>query len=135
MLDRIDLCVEAARISFEDLRGMGEQNESSEIIRERVERAQEIQKKRFQGSKIFFNSEMSSKQVKEYCFLGEREEELLQKAFKDCHLSARGYQKILKVARTVADMEGSGRIGRKHLYEAVGYRDLQEKYWGKEDAV
>ena len=96
-----------------------------------VAEAREIQRKRFDGSGIFFNSEMGSRQVRQYCVLGNQEEELLQRAYQAKGLSARGCHKILKVARTIADLDGSGRILKKHLSEAVGYRDLEEKYWGK----
>ncbi len=131
LLDRIDLCVEAAPATYGELRG-DKENEPSQAIRERVERAREIQKRRFQGSGTFFNSAMGNRQVKQYCPLGAEEEDLLQRAFQGQRLSARGCQKILKVARTIADMEGARQIGKSHLGEAVGYRSLEEKYWGTE---
>lgn len=131
LLERIDICVEIAPASYEDIRGKNAENESSAAIRERVERAGEIQRERFKGSGIFFNSEMGNRQVEQYCCLGEEEESLLQRAFQERHLSARGYQKILKVARTIADLDGARQIDRVHLCEAIGYRDLEEKYWGK----
>ncbi len=130
LLERIDICVEIAPSSYEDIRGKNAENESSAAIRERVERAGEIQRKRFAGSGIFFNSEMGNRQVEQYCCLGEEEEALLRVAFQEKHLSARGYQKILKVARTIADLDGARQIARIHLCEAISYRDLEEKYWG-----
>jgi len=69
--------------------------------------------------------------VERYCQLREEEEALLERAFKEKHLSARGYHKILKVARTIADLEGSKQINKIHLCEAISYRDLEEKYWGR----
>ncbi len=131
LLERIDICVETSPVSYLEIRGKEEDNESSARIRQRVEEAREIQRKRFDGSGIFFNSEMGSRQVRQYCVLGNQEEELLQRAYQAKGLSARGCHKILKVARTIADLDGSGRILKKHLSEAVGYRDLEEKYWGK----
>lgn len=131
LLERIDICVEIAPASYEDIRGKNTENESSAAIRERVERAGEIQRERFKGSGIFFNSEMGNRQVEQYCCLEEEEELLLRRAFQERHLSARGYQKILKVARTIADLDGARQIDRVHLCEAIGYRDLEEKYWGK----
>lgn len=130
LMDRIDLCVETAPVSYGELRGR-EENESSQVIRERVEKARERQKKRFAGSGMFFNSEMGSRQIKKYCVLEKEEEELLQRAYKTQRLSARGCQKILKVARTIADMAGSEKIDKNYLSEAIGYRDLQERYWGE----
>ncbi|NBH71049.1 ATP-binding protein [Clostridiaceae bacterium] len=130
LLERIDICVETAPVSFEDIRGKQE-NEASSVIRGRVEQAGEIQRKRFWGSGIFFNSEMGSRQVEQHCRLGEQEEAFMKRAFQEKHLSARGYHKILRVARTIADLDGKGQIGRLHLCEAIAYRDLEEKYWGK----
>ncbi len=131
LLERIDICVETAPVSYEDIRGK-EENESSAVIRERVERAREVQRRRFAGSGIFFNSEMGNRQVEQYCLLGKTEEELLRRAFQKKRLSVRGYHKILKVARTIADLDGEERINKTHLCEAIGYRDLEEKYWENE---
>ncbi|MCI8269813.1 MAG: YifB family Mg chelatase-like AAA ATPase [Lachnospiraceae bacterium] len=131
LLERIDICVETSPVSYGDIRGKAKQNESSSIIRERVERAGEIQRKRFAGSSLFFNSEMGNRQVEQYCQLRDEEEKLLERAFEEKHLSARGYHKILKVARTIADLDGSEQINKIHLCEAISYRDLEEKYWGK----
>ena len=132
LLERIDICVEASPVSYKDIRGKEEDNESSAQIRERVEQAQRIQKERFAETSIFFNSEMSNRQVRQYCTLGAKEEELLYKTYQARQLSARSCQKILKVARTIADLDGKKNISRHHLCEAVSYRDLEEKYWGKE---
>lgn len=131
LLERMDICVETSPVSYRDLRGGEKGNEPSSLIRERVERAGEIQRRRFAGSGIFFNSEMGNRQVEAYCLLGEKEDELLHKAFQEKRLSARGCHKILKVARTIADLEGEDQIGMNHLCEAISYRDLEEKYWGK----
>lgn len=131
LLERMDICVETSPVSYRDLRGGEKGNEPSSLIRERVERAGEIQQRRFAGSGIFFNSEMGNRQVEAYCLLGEKEDELLHKAFQEKRLSARGCHKILKVARTIADLEGEDQIGMNHLCEAISYRDLEEKYWGK----
>ena len=132
LLERIDICVEAAPVSYGDIRGREEENESSAQIRERVEQARKLQKERFSGSSIFFNSEMGNRQVRQYCALGPEEEELLHKAYQARRLSARSCHKILKVARTIADLDGQRNISRHHLCEAISYRDLEEKYWGKE---
>jgi magnesium chelatase family protein len=131
LLERMDICVETSSVSYRDIRSRENENEPSALIRERVERAGEIQRKRFAGSGIFFNSEMGNRQIEKYCVLGEREDDLLHKAFREKRLSARGCHKILKVARTIADLEGEKQISINHLCEAISYRDLEEKYWGK----
>lgn len=131
LLDRIDICVEAAPVSYGEFRGRQEVSESSADIRERVEAAREIQRQRFQGERFFFNSEMGNRQVRRYCVLGAGEEALLQRAYTSRRLSARGCQRILKVARTIADLDHSEMIQKKHLREAISYRDLEEKYWGR----
>lgn len=131
LLERMDICVETSPVSYKDIRSREKDNESSARIRERVERAGDIQRRRFAGTGIFFNSEMGNRQIETYCVLGEREDDLLRKAFQEKRLSARGCHKILKVARTIADLEGEEQIGVNHLCEAISYRDLEEKYWGK----
>lgn len=130
LLDRIDICVEVSPITYTDIRNAGE-NEPSALIRERVENAREIQKKRFSGTPIFFNSEMKNQDIRRFCVLGDKEEEFLKCIFEKMQLTARGCHKILKVARTIADLEGKERIARSHLSEATGYRELENKYWGK----
>ncbi len=130
LLDRIDVCVEAAPVSYQDIRE-DRFNESSAIIRGRVEAAREIQQYRFRGTGILFNSEMGNREVRRYCALGEREDDFFREMFAKMRLSARGYTKILKVARTIADLEGSADIKLIHLSEAVSYRDLEERYWGR----
>ncbi|MCD8082477.1 MAG: YifB family Mg chelatase-like AAA ATPase [Clostridiales bacterium] len=129
LLDRIDICAEAAPVTYRELSEKAE-NESSGVIRERVERVREIQQRRFAGSGIYFNSEMGNREVAQYCVLGTKEHGFLEQIYRELGLSARGCHKILKVARTIADMEGSEAIRNGHLAEAVGYRDLEGRYWG-----
>lgn len=131
LLDRIDICVEAAPVSYEDIRGETK-GEASCSIRERVERAREIQKKRFEGTSLFFNSEMKQREIRQYCALGQEEERFLKRMFDRLGLSARGCDRVLKVARTIADLDGEPRILAEHLAEAAGYRDLEGRYWGRE---
>lgn len=131
LLDRIDICVEASPVTYRDIRDNGP-NESSLDIRKRVEAARQIQKRRFQDRDIFFNSEMNGRDIREYCGLLPEDESFFREVFKRMKLSARGCQKILKVARTIGDLAGEEYIRREHLSEAVGYRDMEEKYWGKE---
>lgn len=129
LLDRIDICVESSPVSFEDLNGE-QKEESSDRIKERVIKAQVIQQKRFVGSGMLFNSRMNGQQIKRYCALMPEDETFIKKIFETMKLSVRGYNKILKVARTIADLSGEENIGHEHLCEAIAYRSLDEKYWG-----
>lgn len=128
ILDRIDICVEAAPLAYEELKAPGK-NEDSKTIRERVEKVRMIQKKRFEGSSIYFNSEMGGADIRRYCRLSSSDETFFKQLYQAMGLSARAYSKILKVARTIADLDGSGTIRHDHLCEAIGYRSLEEKYW------
>ena len=127
-LDRIDICVEAPRIQYESLAG-GKKQESSSRIRERVCRARDIQRKRYEELRILTNSMLGVGELKEFCRLGEREESLMRQAFASLGLTARTYHKILKVARTIADLDASEHIEERHLTEAIGYRTMDKKYW------
>lgn len=129
-LDRIDMCVETAPISYGEMNSGGE-NESSARIRARVERARRIQKERFSGNTVRCNGAMSSRQVKQYCRLSKMESRFMESVFQEMQLSARVYDKILKVARTAADLEEHPEIEHRHLCEAISYVRLKEKYWGR----
>ena len=128
LLDRIDICVETFQIPYEDLVSCGE-NESSEKSRERVMDALERQKKRFQGTEILYNSRIPAGDMEKYCGLKEEQKKFMKKVYSSLNLTARGYHKILKTARTIADLEGRGDILQRHLNEAVCYRALDKKYW------
>lgn len=130
ILDRMDICVEAPAASFEDISRAGK-NEPSEAIRARVKRAREIQAERFLGTSVRCNGEMSGSQVKEFCRLEEKERQFMERIYGEMGLSARTYDKILKVARTAADLEESDEICHRHLCEAVSYVRFKERYWGK----
>ena len=120
--DRIDLSVTANKISYRDLEGKSTKPESSAEIRKRIEEARLVQKKRFAGTGITFNSEMGGKEIEKYCILTDNAKQLLEKAYEKMSLSARGYHKILKVSRTIADLDHSEKIDAKHISEAIGYR-------------
>ena len=128
LLDRIDVCVEVAPVKFEELQRT-EPAESSEAIRERVWAAQKVQERRFAGESFSFNSAIPASRIEEYCTLGKAEKELMEQVYRRMGLSARGYHKILKVARTIADLDGEERIHTRHLSEAVGYRTIEQKFW------
>lgn len=129
-LDRMDICAEAPRIRYEALTGEKRQ-ESSDEIRDRICRVRIVQQERYKGRKIWTNAMMGVSELKEFCSLGKSEEELMQKAYTSLRLTARTYHKILKVARTIADLDGSGTIRGCHLKEALGYRMIDKKYWGR----
>ena len=130
ILDRFDICAEAAAIPFEELNSPSKENENSAAIRERVEAARQVQEKRFQGTRIHFNSRMGQREIREYCKLDKKVQEFAAEVYRARGLSARGYHRTLKVARTIADLAGCGRIQKEHLAEAFSYRLLEEKLWG-----
>lgn len=121
LLDRIDLYIEVPRIKFDKL-SSEELSESSEEIQRRVEKARGLQKTRFQGKKLISNSEMNSQAVKEFCHIREDALNLLKTAVSQFNLSARSYYKILKVSRTIADLEDKEKIESAHVAEALQYR-------------
>ena len=121
LLDRIDLHIEVPRIKFEKL-SAEELSESSENIRRRVEMAREIQNRRFEGKKIVSNSEMNSKQVREYCQIDSQTLDLLKNAISQFQLSTRAYYRILKLARTISDLDNSVKIKTPHVAKALQYR-------------
>lgn len=132
-LDRMDICVEAPRVEYEALRGKerGKGAETSDDIRIRVVRARKIQRHRYAETGIFSNAMLGVKELEIYCHLGQEEERLMKQAFTSLGLTARTYHKILKVARTIADLEGEDRITTAHLAEAISYRTINQKYWGR----
>lgn len=127
LLDRIDLMVEMPAVGYEDLQSTAS-GESSTEIKKRVVKAHEIQLQRYKKEGIFFNAQLNAAQVEKYCVLGEAEQKLLKAAFSSMDLSARAYHKILKVARTAADLDGNEEITVRHLAEILQYRSLDRKY-------
>lgn len=128
LMDRIDLHVEVDSVSFSDLNDKVSE-ESSASIKERVNKARKIQLERFNSSSHFSNAQMNHAQTKKYCTLSKECEDLLETAFNSLNLSARAYDRILKVARTIADLEGELCILPQHIAEAIQYRSLDRKYW------
>jgi magnesium chelatase family protein len=130
LLDRIDIHIDVPAVNYKELRG-GSAPEGSVQIRERVLRAREVQLNRFAaaGEKIFCNAQMSTRQIRTYCELSTECERLLERAMLQQGLSARAHDRILKVARTVADLDGSSLIESKHIAEAIQYRTLDRTYW------
>lgn len=128
LMDRIDLHISVDSVTYSDL-SSDALEESSASIRERVNKAREIQLRRYEGTGIFSNSKMNSVMIRKYCKLDERSENLLRSAFDRLGLSARSYTRILKVARTIADLEGSENILIAHLSEALNYRSMDRDYF------
>lgn len=127
VLDRIDIEIYVPRVPYKKLLGKTE-SERSETIRERVIHARSIQRKRFTNTKIQYNSRMSSAQVKKYCPLDKDIEDFLSNAMKKLHLSARSFFRIIKVARTIADLDYSENICKNHMTEALSYKSLHKYY-------
>ena len=133
LLDRMDLSAEMSRIPFEELlkkQPKGTKEEDSAAIRSRVEKVQKIQARRYEGTSYRFNGDLDSAGVQKYCALGAAEEKLLEGMYQKFSLTARSCHRLLKVARTLADMDESENIGKKHLAEAAAFRAADEKYWG-----
>jgi magnesium chelatase family protein len=130
LLDRIDIHIDVPAVNYKELRG-GAAPEGSAQIRDRVLRAREVQLNRFAaaGEKIFCNAQMSTRQIRSYCDLSTDCERLLERAMQQQGLSARAHDRILKVSRTVADLDGSAQIEPKHIAEAIQYRTLDRTYW------
>jgi len=128
LLDRIDIHIDMPAVRFQELR-QDAGGELSEAIRERVVKARERQLERFQGEKIYCNAQMSSRQIRKYCNISAECERLLESAMSRLGLSARAHDRILKVARTIADMEGIEDIATANVSEAIQYRSLDRNYW------
>ena len=132
LLDRIDMHVEMGAVSYENISQKAGEEYSADV-RARVNAARERQEKRFAGDGIHCNAQLDSRLSKRYCEPDALGEEILKRAFEGMRLSARAYSRILKVARTIADLAASERIGANHIAEAVQYRSLDRKYWGGDD--
>lgn len=121
ILDRIDICIEAAPLDFHQLQS-GEKGEGSDSMQKKVMQARSWQEKRFQKTAVRFNSDMKAGELEQFCPLGKEEKMVMEQLFRSLNLSARAYHRLLKVARTIADLEDSEKIHAKHLREAACYR-------------
>jgi len=128
LLDRIDICVATMQIPFEELNGESKE-ETSAQIRERVMEVHERMQYRFREENFLFNSQIPAAKIKEYCKLDAKQESYMEQTYKKLNLTARAYHKILKVARTLADMDKSEKIQMKHLNEAICYRNVDKQLW------
>ena len=128
LLDRIDLHIEVKPVEYKKI-SSDEKEESSKTIRERVNKAREIQLKRYEKLNIYSNSELTPALIEKFCKLDVSCKQVLKKAFEALDLSGRAYGRILKVARTIADLDGKENIEQSHILEAIQYRSLDRKYW------
>lgn len=128
LMDRIDMHIEVDSVKYLDLKSTTLEEDSASV-KARVDKARKIQLERYAGTNIFSNSKMTDTMVKKYCRLSDSGDDILQEAFDTLGLSARAYNRILKVSRTIADLEGSVDILDEHVIEAISYRSLDKKYW------
>ena len=129
MLDRLDLHVEVPPVDYEALSSKAEEETSAEI-RKRVNMARQIQQERYKGTGITCNARLTPSLLKKYCVMSEEASKYLQLSFERLGMSARAYDRILKVARTVADLDSSEIIEKNHIFTAISFRSLDRKYWG-----
>jgi magnesium chelatase family protein len=129
MLDRIDIHLEVPRLKLEHLTDK-RRGEPSEEIRKRVDNARSIQKARYKNGNVFFNAHLEPKELEKYCAMDKESEELLKLAILELGISARAYDKILRVSRTIADLDGKATIEAHHISEAISYRSLDRNLWG-----
>jgi len=125
LLDRIDLQISVQSVEYDTIKAKHLKNQSSADLFENIKAALHMQEQRF-GTKNAWNAHMNAQQVEQHCLLSEPAEQLIKKAFEALNLSMRGYHKILKVARTIADLEGAQLIDRQHIREAIIYRSLDQ---------
>lgn len=129
LLDRIDLHMEVSEVDYKEI-STEKIPLSSEQMRNQVQKARDIQKERFKDKAYSFNSQIPDKDLKKYCKLDEQSKKLMEIAFNKYNMSARTYNKILKISRTIADMDNSAQIKEDHLLESIQYRSIDSKFWG-----
>jgi magnesium chelatase family protein len=129
LLDRIDIHIEVPRLKQDELMRKTP-GESSANMRDRVRRARAVQYERFAGTSVYSNAHMTTRQLRQYVALTPDAESMLKQAIEHLKLSARAYDRILKISRTIADLAEASNVGIEHIAEAVQYRSLDRKYWG-----
>lgn len=131
MIDRFDMVTEASRVEYKHIAKKGGKEEKSEEIRKRVLQVREIQEERFHGRGIHFNSQMDNEMVGEFCRLEEKARKMLETAYERHNMSLRGYYRVLKLSRTIADMERKKDVSEAEIAEAIHYREMAERFWGR----
>ena len=132
MLDRIDIQIELPSLTYSEISADNSEAENSGVIRQRVVEAREFAKKRTGDDKVSCNARLDAAQIRKYCVADDEGRKLLKSAYESMGLSARGYDRIMKVSRTIADLAKSEIIRAEHIAEAVQFRSLDRKYWGEE---
>jgi magnesium chelatase family protein len=132
LLDRMDLHIEVQPVDFDSLNSEHKE-EPSYVIKERVNKARLLQQKRYEGTGITCNARLTPAMLKEYCKLDQEASDLLKNFFEKFGMSARAYDRILKVARTIADLDNKEVIEMLHIAQAIQFRSLDRKYWGTND--
>lgn len=130
LLDRIDIHIEVNYISYKQFEN-NKTIETSQEIKKRVNQARKIQIERYRKYNIYSNCELTPKLIEKFCKLNDNSKKILEKSFEQLGLSTRAYNRILKVARTIADLDNSNEIKENHIAEAIQYRSLDRKYWNK----
>ena len=130
ILDRLDTQLELDSVPYDELTS-NKPEETSRDIKKRVEAARAIQRDRFKNDNIFFNAQMDAKRINKYCMIDSEEKAFMKSVYNSLKLSARAHSRILKMGRTIADLAGEREIKIEHLAEAVNYRSLDRKYWGR----
>ena len=128
LLDRVDIHVDVPALRYKELAGEYS-GETSSQIRQRINEAREVQRERFKGHRIFCNGAMTSRHLKKFCQLDQEGRDVLKMAINELGISARAYDRILKVSRTIADLEGTVDIKAHHISEAIQYRTLDRNLW------
>ena len=131
LLDIIDLHIDVNAVEYKKI-SSNEVLEKSEDIRKRVNKARKIQLERYKELKLYSNSELTPSLIEKFCKLDSISKKILRKAFEQLGLSGRAYGRILKVARTIADLDGEENIKQNHILEAIQYRSLDRKYWKRD---
>lgn len=129
MLDRLDIHVEVPPVKYDELKDEGNDAETSAEIKVRVDKARQIQNERYKNENITCNARLTPSMLKKYCILTEDAENILEAAFKNMGLSGRAYDRLLKVSRTLADLDGKEKIEATHIAQAIQFRSLDRKYW------
>ncbi len=124
LLDRIDIIIDVPAASFSEISGSSADEETSADIKKRVERAREVQRKRFEGTSVTCNAKMSAVQTREFCIMEDSAKELIRQNYESLGLSGRTYDKVLRVARTIADLAGYNEIKREHIFEALRFKNI-----------
>ena len=130
MIDRVDVQIEVDAVPYDDLTGKSSEEPSADI-KNRVEAARALQRERFADDNIFFNAQMDARAINRYCTINAEASAFMKSVYTQLKLSARAHSRILKMSRTIADLAGSREITVEHLAEAVNYRSLDRKYWGR----